>query len=531
MSIITKLATLAVTLAWLLLLRPAALGGPASYIIVSGTSMQPTLESGDLVVVRRQRAYATGDVVAFRTAQGNVIHRIIGGSPAEGYLLQGDNRNHVDDWRPGVDDVLGRQWLHLPTGGKALLMLQQPYFMAALAGGLTLVVLDKPAQKLRRKAGRMVRRPNVDWSVALPSMEGLLGLAATLGLLCLVLVGGAWYAHRRPLYATAQVERDVYRHNGSFSYSVAMQPSDLYPTGLIGPFSALHGADADDEAPPAVFTRLARGMTLEYTYLLAAEDATPDVQGEMGVSLRIIGAENWSRTLELAAPTPFEGPDASARVWVDFERVSAEISAIEETLGGMLGSYKLAIVPAVRVWGQVGEREIDETFGPAFSLELGSRLATFDGELVRVERKATKESVTRPGEIALAGYTVPVDTARRGTVAGAAVCGALALFAALGAFYGPGRTEADRIRLLHGATLAAVNHADMDNSHHVEVSTMQDLLRVAKRTGQMILHTPAAPGARLFFIHDGAVVYRYTAADGPAEEPPCCDEPSSPSSS
>ncbi|HHX65875.1 MAG TPA: hypothetical protein GX702_13415 [Chloroflexi bacterium] len=423
MSFIAKLAGLVAAPVWFLFLRPAALGGPASYIIVSGSSMRPTLEDGDLVVVRRQPTYAVGDVVAFRTDQGNVIHRIVGGSPEEGYLLQGDNRDYADEWRPRVEDVLGRRWLHLPSGGRALPSLRQPYFMAALTGGLALIVLDKPAQKTRRKAGRMVRRPNVDRSMALLSMEGLMGLAVVLGFLCLIFIGGAWYAYRQPEYGVSQVEREIYRHHGAFSYTVLMQPSDLYPDGAVGPFSASSGA-ADD----------------------GAEGAAP--------------------------PAPFEGASASARVWVDFARINAEIGALEEALGDMLGSYSLTIVPTVSVRGRVGDHEVDETFSPEFGLELGSRLVTFDSELERTEGRSITESIARPGEITLGGYSVPVVTARRATVTGAVVCGVLALAIALALFYGPGRSEAGRIRLLHGSALVSVTHADIESSHQVEVSTI-----------------------------------------------------------
>ena len=60
------------------------LGGPASYVIVSGHSMEPTLYTGDLVVVHQRDEYSVGDMVAFEIEGGSqVIHRIVGGSAAE----------------------------------------------------------------------------------------------------------------------------------------------------------------------------------------------------------------------------------------------------------------------------------------------------------------------------------------------------------------------------------------------------------------------------------------------------------------
>ena len=86
-------ASVALVVTWFFLLRPAFLGGPASYVMVSGVSMEPTLYSGDLAVVRKQGSYGTGDIVAFIVAEGEpgekaiVIHRIVGGTAEAGFLM------------------------------------------------------------------------------------------------------------------------------------------------------------------------------------------------------------------------------------------------------------------------------------------------------------------------------------------------------------------------------------------------------------------------------------------------------------
>ena len=43
---------------WVVALRPQALGGPALYIVVRGSSMLPTFETGDLVVLQSASSYA-----------------------------------------------------------------------------------------------------------------------------------------------------------------------------------------------------------------------------------------------------------------------------------------------------------------------------------------------------------------------------------------------------------------------------------------------------------------------------------------
>jgi signal peptidase len=116
-ALVRRLVSLALALAlaaaWFVTLRPQVLGGPSAFILVSGTSMLPTMKDGDLVVVRRAASYGTGDVVAYRVPKGEanagaqVIHRIVSGDGDRGFVVQGDNRSAVDMWRPRDEDMIG----------------------------------------------------------------------------------------------------------------------------------------------------------------------------------------------------------------------------------------------------------------------------------------------------------------------------------------------------------------------------------------------------------------------------------------
>src|SRR3972149_2843356 len=85
--------TLAV-LAWLFL-APTQVGGQTSYVVVSGSSMQPGFGAGDLVMLRPAGGYQIGDVVAYRDGQlgALILHRIVG-QDGPGYVLKGDS----NDW-------------------------------------------------------------------------------------------------------------------------------------------------------------------------------------------------------------------------------------------------------------------------------------------------------------------------------------------------------------------------------------------------------------------------------------------------
>jgi signal peptidase I len=153
----------AVVAAWAFLLRPQLLGGPAAYVVVSGVSMEPSLHSGDLVVVHRRSSYRMGDTVLYRVPAGEtgagslIIHRIIGGSAASGWIIQGDNRDVPDLWRPKNDDLVGSLWVSVPGAGSILSQTMSPLALATISTLLALF-LGLPAAAVGAVDSRSRRR-------------------------------------------------------------------------------------------------------------------------------------------------------------------------------------------------------------------------------------------------------------------------------------------------------------------------------------------------------------------------------------
>jgi signal peptidase I len=141
-------------LGWLVLFRPASLGGPAGYVMVTGVSMEPTIDDGDFVLTQAQDRYEIGDVVAFKASNSVVIHRIIGGSAEAGFVMQGDNNNSVDSWRPTTEDVVGKRWLRIPgLGGKVQQLRGNPAALGGVSGVLFALAALGPAKPRRSAAG------------------------------------------------------------------------------------------------------------------------------------------------------------------------------------------------------------------------------------------------------------------------------------------------------------------------------------------------------------------------------------------
>jgi signal peptidase len=139
--------TVLVAVLWWNLYRPQLVGGPAAYAMVSGRSMESTLDDGDLVITREHASYHVGEIIAYEVPAGEpnaglrVVHRIVGGSAATGFVTRGDHRTSVDPWRPRPADVIGSVALRIPYGGAVLSLLREPPLFAWFVGSIVLVAL------------------------------------------------------------------------------------------------------------------------------------------------------------------------------------------------------------------------------------------------------------------------------------------------------------------------------------------------------------------------------------------------------
>lgn len=127
---------------WWLAFGPAVLGGPATFAIVDGRSMEPSYNYGDLVVARKAPGYEAGDVVVFPSTNGRVIiHRIVDGNAIDGWRTRGDNNDSDDRWILPNDGILGKKWFSVPEVGHALLWTQRhPWIFASGIGVLVLML-------------------------------------------------------------------------------------------------------------------------------------------------------------------------------------------------------------------------------------------------------------------------------------------------------------------------------------------------------------------------------------------------------
>jgi signal peptidase I len=138
---------LALAAVWAVTLRPASLGGPATYIVVRGDSMLPDFHTGDLIILHTAGTYGVGDVVGYRVPEGEVgeghvvVHRIVAGDGAAGFVMEGDNNPAPDPWLPRSGNIAGTVWLQIPNVGRIVALAHQPVVAGAFAVSVLVMVL------------------------------------------------------------------------------------------------------------------------------------------------------------------------------------------------------------------------------------------------------------------------------------------------------------------------------------------------------------------------------------------------------
>ena len=99
--------------------------------IVESGSMEPSILTGSLVVIRPQISYGVGDVVTFESASADVptTHRIVGVRESAGkpfFMTKGDANEEADTQEAALRSVIGKVIIAVPYAGFVLDFARQP---------------------------------------------------------------------------------------------------------------------------------------------------------------------------------------------------------------------------------------------------------------------------------------------------------------------------------------------------------------------------------------------------------------------
>ncbi len=484
---------------------PAQVGGKASYVIISGVSMEPHFHSGDLVIVQQASAYRVGDIVAYRNADigGNVFHRIVGQELGR-FILQGDNNGWLDSYQPTRDEIIGTLWVHLPQVGKAVRWVRVPLNMAftvGILGGVVMAstLLDTPERKGSKKKKK---------TQAPAGRSGFLEYAFFgLGFLLLASLALGIYAFTHPVWTDA--DPIPYEHQGTFSYTATGDP-DVYDTRTI-------------QTGEPIFPALTCSLNLQFAYTLSAEQLQVT-----GGTYRIIAQvsenkSNWQRTLPIEAETAFSGSSFLADFNLNLCQVESLVETMETTTDFHPGTYTLTVIPTVIIQGDFAGQTFQDTFSPVLTFRFDNLLFYLDGldsaadprHPVKMGMLADPNPV--PTLLSLFGLKFKAGSLRVVSIVVfiLATAGSLLLWDHLSR---TARSDPRTyIEMKYGGMLVNVSGRDPGLSPHpLEVASIDELAKIAERNNVMILHEQK-DSTHLYYVNADGKTYRHALPGGDSQ--------------
>ena len=496
MNILLVMGLAAIWLAF----APVNLGGQVSYVMVNGSSMEPGFHKGDLAIVRQAAAYQVGDIVTYRNADMNadVIHRIIG-IEGDHFLIQGDNNSWIDGYRPTQAEIVGKLWLHLPQLGKVVEWVRSPLNMALIAGLLGGFFMLTMIPKKSGKKGKKVQPAG--------NPAGMFEMALYLfAFLALVFGGLAVFAFTRPV--TRSADPIEYQQNGFFFYSAAGAPG-------------VYDGDAAGSGEP-VFTKLTCTLNLGFTYILVGEQLD-NIRGEQQLSATLRDEQSgWSRSIPLASAQSFNGNTHTSLATLDLCQVQALVADVAEKTGFRPSAGTLDIAAQVSAGGIMAGQEFTDTFEPHLNLKFDSLHFYLPGAGSKTDPLKT----TQPGTLAnpemvdnttqLLGLNLKVGGLRGAATIGLAV--ALVGLLVLGLYYiaVSKYSQETVIHIKSGGVIMDVYTQGLQvASPVIDVTRMEDLVKLAERQNGMILHLPDKH-ANYYILQLDGTTYRYVTGKGGA---------------
>ena len=495
------------------LLGPVQLGGPTGYAVVNGSSMEPHLERGDLVLVRTRDSYGVGDVVLYEDHESGarVLHRIVAVRGGR-FVTKGDNNDFRDPVRPAPDDVLGELWVSVPGAGGAVTWLKQPVHLAILLVILAFLGFSGGGEVTRRRraGGRPVvalpdpSRPDAR-PEALPTGSTLV-VAGGVSLLvfgCLALF--AWTANE----TASRTVPSLYTHEGAFSYHAAAEPDPVYPSGVV-----------TTGAP--VFTRLVDDLDLAFRYRLSTRVPADRLRGTIALDAVVSDTSGWTRTLPVAPSRRFSGAAATAAGTFDVQAFEELVESARALTEAPLASITVNVHPVVHVTGTVGETPVDESFAPVLALSydgttlrpVPARDAEPDAAPPYDPRREVSGRETVTTSLGLGPLSLGVADARRIALLGILVSLVVVGLGGLLATRARNDGSAERIARKYGTRIVPARATVPAERWVTEIDDMDALVRIADAYERVILHV-VENGEDVYLVDDGVAVYRYRPPSAP----------------
>jgi len=479
------------------MLAPIPMGGQATYVIISGNSMEPNFHLGDLAIVHQETTYQIGDIVTYQNAElgKNVIHRIIGLEPGH-FILKGDNNSWIDSYHPGGNEIVGKLWIYIPGMGKIIEWTRIPINLAiitaAMGGVLMASTFTSPP-----KRGKNVKNKSGNFGFLEVSLSAL-------GFLALVFLGLGIFAFTRPVVRTK--DNLQYQQVGIFFYSAAGTPG-VYDTDTV------HSGEP-------IFPKLTCSLNLGFAYNLAGNQLQ-DVSGMQQLSAKVTDDQSgWQRTIQLTPQAAFNNASFSTNATLDLCQIEALVASVEAETGFHPNTYTLVIISDVSTAGKIAGQEFHDTFEPRLIFKFDKLHFYLNVDNSQIDPlHFSKEGVisangTEENTMSIFGFEPRVIDLRVISALGLCLSFAGALLLGM-VFYNTGkRSQEAFIRMKYGTLLVDVYDRGIETlSPMIDVATIDDLAKIAERQNTMILHM-ARDFLHFYFVQNNGTTYRYVVSDG-----------------
>ena len=478
---------------------PVKFGGQAAYVLVNGNSMEPDFHRGDMVLVRRAPEYRVGDAVAYQSGDlGQVVfHRIVDQNQ-DRFMMKGDNNAWLDNYQPTYQEVLGKLWAHFPEAGGFVQKLRSPgvlAFFAAIIGVMLMNLNSKSTLEESSHQRIRFRFPEI-------SVRGLSqGAEVSVFILAIIFFVALFlgiFAFTRPVqrYTADNYE---YVQMGSYEYRAAA-PEGIYDT-------------QGDLSGEPVFLKLSQEVELRFFYNFVT-DLPHDAIGNYSIQAELSDISGLKRTIPLVPATAFEGDHFTASATLNLPQIRSLIEKVEEQTGLNRAQYTLTVLPTVNILGGIQGRMVEETFSPPLKFYIDEIMLQVVGNSEEDPFNPVQPGVAAgtklvPATLSIFGMELPVSTARALSGGGLAlsVLGAVALYLLVNRV--TNGEETALIELKYAPLLADVTTSDlMTGGNVIDVSAIDDLVRLAERHGATILHESLGNMHSYYLNHDSHV-YRY----------------------
>jgi hypothetical protein len=262
-----------------------------------------------------------------------------------------------------------------------------------------------------------------------------------------------------------------------------------------------------------IFRKVINRVKINFDYRFEA-DEPGEMAGVAGLDALLISETGWQQRLALQSESAFQGNGTTLTAVLDLDEIQRLIHSVQLQTGVASARHELRILPHIAVSGVLGGESVQENFAPVLAFQLDafqlSLIRTNGADpLTPAQEGRTLRQVQSPNEVRFLSFRASIGALRTFSVVGALLTSLGTALAAWWMRQRRHRPAIEHIRERYGPLLVTVQNSSLGaGSAAVYLTTIEDLAKIAERTGRMILCEEQQAVWRLS-VYDEAVVYRF----------------------